>query len=98
MTRRFVISVDDTTADVQNKITNYLLELKVWYWHHLAYLWLVVTDREDLSAAMIRNGITNLTPASTIVLEITDTDWAARSPVRSHKWLDEFWTDEPGTS
>lgn len=85
----FFVTVDgDATRAQRDAFTNYLLEQKWGFWHHISNSWLVVDALNKCTAASIRDEIMKLMPrVSTIIVEATPTDYAGYSSKTGHEWL-----------
>ena len=96
MKGRYVVCIDDTTVEQQNKVTKYFKELdNVGYWHWYSDLWLVTDPGDQLSTEKIRQGLDALLPdANKIVIEVeSGYAWSIFGKEDSFKWLHETWSD-----
>ncbi|MEO8465821.1 MAG: hypothetical protein ABI640_10820 [Gammaproteobacteria bacterium] len=93
MSRRFVLLVDEATAQEQDTVTKHLQTTPYGFWHHLSDAWLM-TDRTDkLTTVELRDQIHRLLPGKTILAVRMDDPniWAAIGHAEQFKWLNEAW-------
>ena len=101
MTKRFVIGVDNTTADEDKKFCDFLDENQCSWWHWVDNLWLVIDTSDELKADEIRDALGLAARGkSCLVTEVEGpTDWAGFGPSgkgakkNMFDWLDEKWKD-----
>ena len=72
MKRKFVVCVDDSTKEQQNKLTQFFKnEANMGYWHWLSDLWLVTDPNNYWSAGSLRDKVGELLPGShNVVIQI----------------------------
>ena len=87
--RHLVILVDELTdADQRDRITSYLGDAGLRFWHHIGNSWVVATEDRSRTASDLRDKVQEFAPTrSVLVIELHPTDWATYSPAVGHDWL-----------
>ena len=92
MSRKFVVVVDNLTADENDKITDYFKEKYSW-WHWLEGLWLIVDHQDKAEEQEIAEEIQEFLPGKqSFVLQIHGNyGWYVFTREDAHEWLHETW-------
>ena len=93
MTNRFMLSVDNATAQQQDAITTWLRSTQLGFWHYLSHAWLVVDRTDTYNVNSLRDQVTRLVPGATfIIVVVADPNgWAGYGPSPKFEWLHSVW-------
>jgi hypothetical protein len=94
MARRFVIGIDDVTAEQKQALRNVFKEHGSW-WNWIPNFWLVTTGA-DTTTSYLRDRIGELVPGvNCMVIEADDKDWSGYGPATERrdmfKWVKRTW-------
>ena len=96
MKKKFIVAVDDPTAEQKKKISEFFKGNYGW-WHWIDGFWMVTDPSGELTATKIRDKIGELAPNTRcMVLEVKDSgSWAGYGPSKESKnmfkWIRETW-------
>jgi hypothetical protein len=94
MKRRYVICIDDATAEQENKVTAFLKENKVGWWHWIKNIWLVYDNTDKWpTAGTLRAQITSAVPGPTFLIILLDegNGWSGYGPPKMYEWIHKNW-------
>ncbi len=94
MKRKFIICVNDPTAQQQDTITEFLKGTgTLGYWHWMSDIWLVTDPNFLWTSEKIRDLISSLIPGVfNLVIQIDGSHrWSGFGDPDMAKWLEETW-------
>lgn len=100
MKKRFIIVIDATNSEIEDKMIRYVKANHFGWWHWLDGLWLVTTSDNNITTVSIRDQIGKISLNNTMVFEITENHklWAGRGPSNDDKnmftWLKNTWAEQ----
>jgi hypothetical protein len=99
--KRFVVVATGTTAAQQNAISQYLCNRTLFgFWHWSPETWLVVTNRHELNAQVLRDTIVQRAPGAHFIVIAVERSpgwpgWAFFGPKPQwQSWLEQSWDAE----
>ncbi|WP_286816929.1 hypothetical protein [Marinobacter sp. UBA3607] len=99
MKKRFVVALDSSTKEQDEKFKEYIKTNKYGWWHWIDGFWLLVDSSGQLTAKKLRSDLDEFYPrVRRVVLELRDNDdtWSGFGPKKDGKsmfdWLHRNWT------
>lgn len=98
MRKRFIVLVDNTTLEQEEKFVSYIRENGFGWWHYINNSWLLTTNK-DFKSSEIRDKLNEFFPDEyNLVIELrgdTDDSWSGFGPSGSKRnmfrWLKTTW-------
>jgi hypothetical protein len=95
MIRRFIMMVDDATAQQQDAVTKYLKTTDHGFWHYFSDCWLITDHSDTLTCDVLRDEVNRIMPGKTTLVVQMDnpTQWAGFGQTEHFKWVNEVWNN-----
>lgn len=97
----FIIATDELSKDESTKISDYVKSLKVAWWHWIDGLWLVSTNKKEISTSKLLDDVEKIVSSSNpniIVMEVDPITWSGYGPSNNSKnmfsWIHRNWNSE----
>ena len=100
MKKRFIIVIDSVDKEIEDKVTEYVSNNNFGWWHWIDSMWLVTSKDKNITSAVIRDNIGELTSNRLMVMEVKNNfnSWAGRGPNNEKKnmftWLRSTWVND----
>ena len=97
MKNRFIIGVDNMSAEEDKKFRNFLQTKNCGWWHWIDNFWLVTDRKENLGADDLRDALLDIARGkNSLVMPVSgDADWSGYGPSTEEKnmfrWLHKTW-------
>lgn len=97
MNKKYIVSIDGSITNQENKNFNeFLKSKKVRWWHWLSNTWLIVDSSDSLNSEELCNkSIEIFDNRRNIILDISSKKWSGYGPQEENedmfKWFDKNW-------
>ncbi|MGO9145538.1 MAG: hypothetical protein ACLQDF_04145 [Desulfomonilia bacterium] len=98
MKKRFVVALDTSTEEQNDKFIEYIKENEMGWWHWISNFWLLTDTNDKVTAEKLRDDLLTIYPGVTqLVLEFRkDNDtWSGFGPKSDtrnmYEWLHNNW-------
>lgn len=97
MNKRFIILIDNTDSDKDDKFIEFVKEEKLGWWHYLNNSWLIKTSKE-IRAKDLRDKVREIYNENCLVIEIREDGadtWSGFGPKGENRnmftWIHKNW-------
>jgi hypothetical protein len=90
---KFIVAVDDVSAEQRDAITRFFREQNFGWWHWLSDTWLLYADQTEFTTATLRDRIFQIAPTASVLVQNLNVpgDWALAAVRESHEWMHRNW-------
>ena len=97
--RKFVVCIDGETPEDVSAILDYNEEQGLGWWHWIDNIWLLTTNKKQITVGELRDKFMDLTGDKTVaVIEVKSVTWATYRPTGKvgsksiSKWIEDHWS------
>jgi hypothetical protein len=93
MTRRFLVAVEGMAAPEEEQFIAYIRKEGMGWWHWIANIWLLVDERDTITARIIRDKLSEIAkPSRCLILEVDPVTWSGvRNDPKMFDWMTRAW-------
>lgn len=95
---KFVVCINESSALIQDRITEFFKNEDCGFWHYFRDMWLVTDENKKWTANTLRDKIERFVSNPILVINIEGTTtWAGFGQEKMFPWLHKIWDDKKET-